>query len=214
MTTDIPTGAIPTGYMQDAKGRMVPDHLVRATDKLEDQLVKKMLGYAGDLSDQIARFRQHCEDDIAAFLALLADEYGMKPKPGAKGNMTFSSFDGLTKVQVQVADNLTFGPELQIAKGLIDECIDGWSVDARPEIRALVDHAFRVDKEGEVSRTAIFSLRRVAIEDERWQRAMQAIADSVRVQGSKSYIRFYRRKAVTDPWTHITIDLASAGIGR
>ena len=124
--------------------------------------------------------------------------------------MTFTSYDGTMKVQIAVADTLVFGPELQIAKGLIDECIAEWAEGSRAEIRALVEHAFRTDKEGQVSREAVFSLRKIDIEDERWKSAIQAINDSIRVQGSKTYLRFYRRARPTDRWENVTIDLASA----
>lgn len=197
------------GFMRDSKGRYVPEELVRPEDKLEDQLVAKVMNYADDLSAQISRFRGHCFDDIGAFLDLLSEKYGAK-RGGPKGNMTFTSYDGCLKITVQVADRLGFGPELQVAKGLIDECIAEWAADANAQIRALVNHAFQTDKEGQVSREAIFALRRVAIDDERWKSAMAAITDSIRVLGSKAYIRFYRRKNPSDRWQAVTIDLAQA----
>lgn len=201
--------AIPEGYMADAKGRLVPESLVKPADKLQDQLVRKMMGYADELSAQIARFKAHSFEDVGAFLALLAEQYDDK-RGGAKGNVTLTSFDGLLKVQVAVADQMTFGPELQVAKNLIDACIAEWAEGANVNIRALVEHAFRVDKEGQVSREAIFALRRVAIEDDRWKQAMAAIADSIRVEGTKSYVRFHRRAKPTDRWDAVTLDIAGA----
>lgn len=207
--TETATPAIPAGYFQDAKGRLVPEHLVKPEHKLEDQMVRKILGYADELSAQIARFKGHTFDDVGAFLALLAEKY-QASRGGSKGNMTFTSFDGTLKVQVQVADAITFGPELQIAKDLVDECIAEWAEGSRAEIRALVEHAFRTDKEGLVNREAIFALRRIDIADERWQRAMAAITDSIRVAGSKTYVRFYRRADAQGRWQAIPIDLAAA----
>ncbi|HYH17529.1 MAG TPA: DUF3164 family protein [Azospirillum sp.] len=217
MTTDTVTAApaqaaapaIPPGYMADAKGRLVPEHLVKPTDLLEDQLVRKLVEYADALSAQIARFKVHTFDDVGAHLALLAEQYN-EPRGGAKGNVTFTSYDGRLKVQVAVAEKLTFGPELQVAKNHIDACIAEWSADANDKVRLLVDHAFQTDKEGQVSREAIFALRRVQIDDPRWQAAMAAIADSIRVEGTKTYIRFYRRPSPEARWEAVTIDLASA----
>ncbi|MGQ9370561.1 DUF3164 family protein [Azospirillum sp. A39] len=209
--TDGPTHGvtIPPGYMKDGKGRLVPDALVKPEDKLEDQLVDKLMGYAETLSAQIGRFKGHTFDDVGAFLDLLKEKYGAS-RGGQKGNMTFTSYDGCKKVQVAVADTLTFGPGLQVAKGLIDECIAEWASDANANIRVLVEHAFRVDKEGQVSREAIFALRRINIEDARWQSAMAAIADSVRVEGSKTYVRFYRRPDPQARWEPVSLDVASA----
>ncbi len=212
MEPDITTQAapaIPAGYMADGKGRLVPESLVKPADKLQDQTVRKLMGYADELSATIARFKGHVFDDVGAFLALLAEQYG-ETRGGTKGNITLTSYDGLLKVQVAVADHMSFGPELQIAKGLIDACIAEWAEGANVNIRALVEHAFRVDKEGQVSREAIFALRRVQIEDERWRNAMAAIADSIRVEGTKTYVRFYRRPNAEARWQAVTIDLASA----
>jgi hypothetical protein len=200
--------AVPEGYLADAKGRLVKATMVRPQDLLEDQMVREVMVHADELSAQIARFRLHCFDDIAAFLDVLREKYGGS-RGGTKGNMTFSSFDGCFKIQVAIADRLTFGPELQVAKEKIDECIADWSADASDHIRVLVQHAFQTDKEGLVNREAIFALRRVEINDERWQQAMAAIGGSIRIEGSKSYLRFYRRPSPEAAWTAVTIDLAA-----
>ena len=197
-------------YMRDRKERLVFLDQVKPTDKIEDDLVRRVLGYADDLSARIARFKGHCFDDIGAFMALLAEKYDTTVGAGTKGNMTFTSYDGTCKVQVAVADRLTFGPELQVAKALIDQCLAEWMEGSRAELRALIERAFQTDKAGQVSREAIFSLRRVEIDDDRWRKAMEAIGDSIRIEGSKTYLRFYRRARPTDNWTNVTIDLASA----
>lgn len=197
------------GYMTDAKGRLVPEATVKPQVKLEDQLVRKMMSFAEDLSAQVGRFKGHCYDDVSTFMQLLAEQYGGS-KGGAKGNITFTTFDGLMKVQIQVADHLTFGPELQVAKELIDACILDWSEGVGDKIRVLVNHAFQVDREGKVSREAVLALRKVEIDDRRWRDAMQAITDSIRVLGSRQYIRFYRRTTPEAAWQAVTVDLASA----
>jgi len=204
-----PFAEVPPGYMKDSKGRLCPTANVSETDQLEDQLVKTIHGFAGELSEQIARFKAHTFDDVGAFLALLDEKYGVK-KGGTKGNMTFTSFDGCRRVKIAVQDHMHFGPELQIAKTLIDECIGDWAADSNANIRALVNHAFAVDKEGQVNREAIFSLRRISIDDERWNRAIDAINDSIRITGSKTYVTFHRRDTPGDRWEPITIDLAAA----
>jgi hypothetical protein len=196
-------------HMHDAKGGLVPAELVKPQHKLEDEVVRKIMGYAIALSDQVARFKEHTFEDIGGFEALLAQEYDAKVG-GEKGNKTLMSFDGLFKVTVQVADNIVFGPELQIAKALVDECLNEWSEGARDEIRAIVTRAFNTDKEGQINRSEIFMLLRLEIEDARWQRAMKAIRDAMRVVGSKTYVRCYRRETFDGPWQAVSIDLAKA----
>ena len=196
-------------YMRNAQGDLRPTELVKPQDKLQDQTVRGIIGYALALSDEVSRFKAHTFEDISAFEAILAGQYDATVG-GKKGNKTLMSYDGLFKVQVQVADLIDFGPELQIAKTLVDECLTEWAADARPEIRDIVTRAFNTDKAGQINRSEIFMLLRLEIEDERWQRAMQAIKDAIRVVGSKSYVRCYQRAALDAAWKAIQIDLAKA----
>lgn len=195
--------------MRDSAGRYVPLSAVRATDMLEDQTVRKIIGYAEDLSAQVARFRGHTFDDVGTFLEILAEKYGAQ-RGGKKGNIQLTSFDGTLKVTVQVQDQIAFGPELQIAKSLVDAFIVKEAAGATDNIRALVEHAFQVDKEGRINRAALFQLRRLSIEHPDWQAAMEALSDAIRVIGSKQYVRFYRRNGTQGRWEPISIDLAAA----
>ncbi|MBV6648098.1 MAG: DUF3164 family protein [Hoeflea sp.] len=197
-------------YMADAKGALVPLEMVKPADKLEDEVVRKIMGFAAALSAQIARFRGHTSTDLGEFDALLEQEYGVK-KGGKKGNRSYQTYDGLQRVTVSVADFVDFGPQLQVAKTLVDECLNEWAADSGPEIRAIVTRAFNTDKEGQINRSEIFMLLKLQIEDERWLKAMEAIRDAMRVTGSKQYIRFHIRERITDPWQAVTIDLAKAG---
>ncbi|MBB3462005.1 DUF3164 family protein [Rhizobium sp. BK377] len=194
-------------YMSDAKGSLVPVENVKPEHKLEDEVVRKIVGFAEELSAQIARFRGHTMTDLGDFDALLSQEYGSKIG-GAKGNRTYQTFDGLMQVKVQISDFVDFGPQLQTAKKLLDECLMEWSADSRPEIRAVITKAFNTEKEGQVNRSEIFMLLRLDIPDERWQDAMRAIREAMRVTGSKEYVRFYTRSSIEEKWRSITIDLA------
>lgn len=196
-------------HMRDGKGRLVPVSTIKPADKLEDETVRKIIGFARDLSARIGRFKQHTFDDLGALEGLLAQEYGAS-KGGAKGNKTFMSFDGLLKVQVQVQDHIDFGPQLQVAKELIDECLNEWAADANAELRTIVTRAFNTDKAGQINRAEIFMLLRLDIEDERWKRAMEAIRDAMRVVGSKTYVRCYSRPNLEMGWSAITLDMAKA----
>lgn len=213
-TTDAPieTGmTIVNGkqYMNDAKGNLVPVEAIKPAHKLEDETVRKVMGFARDLSAQVSRFKEHTFNDLGDFEAILSQEYGTT-KGGAKGNKTFMTIDGLKKVQVSVSDYLDFGPEIQQAKALIDECLLEWSSDSRAEMRALVTQIFNTDKAGKIDRAGIFMLLRHHSDDERWNRAMTAIREAMRPVGSKTYVRCYERDSFDAPWRAVTIDLAKA----
>ncbi|PWE52048.1 sulfate transporter [Metarhizobium album] len=196
-------------FMTNSKGGLDPIDAVKPQHKLQDQTVRKCIAFALDLSAQIGRFRGHTVADLGALDAILAEKYEVKIG-GPKGNRTYQTYDGLMRVQVQVSDLISFGPELQIAKSLIDECLIEWSADSRPEIQSVVTRAFNTDREGQVNKADIFMLLNLEIQDDRWKRAMEAIRDAIRITGSKEYVRFYHRKSVQDDWMAITIDMAKA----
>lgn len=196
-------------FMINSKGGIDPIGTVKDQYKLEDQTVRKCIAFAENLNAQLSRFRGHTAADLASFDTLLAEKYGAKIG-GKKGNRTYQTYDGLMRIQVQVSDQITFGPELQVAKSLIDQCLIEWSADSRPEIQSLVSSAFKTDKEGQVNRTDIYMLLKLEIGDDRWKMAMEAIRDAIRVTGSKEYVRFYKRADVKADWKPITIDLAKA----
>ena len=196
-------------YLRDAKGALVPIAAIKAADLLIDEAVRGILDRAGVLSAAIGAFKAATFAQVASLQELLAQHYDAKVG-GAKGNITLLSFDGCSKVHVQVADLIDFGPELQAAKVLIDACLNEWAATSGAELRALVNRVFSVDKQGQINRAELFMLMRVEIEDVRWRRAMDAIRDSIRVIGSRTYVRFYARDAGDAPWRAVSVDIATA----
>lgn len=196
-------------HLTDVKGRLVPVELIKPVDLLMDEVVKKVARYAVELSAQVSRYKQHTLDDVAGFKALLAQEHGTTIG-GGKGNITLTSFDGLTKVSVKIADLTMFGPELQNAKAKVTECIRTWSEGSRPELIALVENAFQVDQEGRVNRSDLLYLLRLNIEDPLWIEAMDLIRKAERPMGTKEYVQVHRRTHTGAKWELVAIDVAAA----
>lgn len=195
-------------YMRDARGALLPRETIKPQDLLIDEQVRRMFVFAHDLSAQIGRFKGHCFEDIHALQSLLEQEYSAK-QGGKKGNVQFVSFDGTKKITIQIADQIYFGAELQTAKTLIDECLLEWGAGSHEVLRAIVNRVFSVEKTGQINRAELFSLLRVECDDPRWQEAMRAIKDSIRVLGTKSYIRFYFRENADSQWRSISLDIAN-----
>ncbi len=197
----------PDGYRKDAQGRLIPEDQIKPIDKLRDELVLSLATKAKALQKQMRDFKQMAYSEIQEFVELSANEYGTK-LGGKKGNVTLLSFDGSNKIQHAVQESLAFDERLQVARSLIDECLQEWVKDARPELAVIVNDAFRVDTKGEIRTARVLSLRRYEIEDVRWQRAMDAIGDACQVVGSKIYIRFYERVGESEHYRPVTLDIA------
>ena len=196
-------------YWRDAKGNLTPAELVKEIDKARDALVHEWVERGRDLSKAISHFKEGIFGDVQAFIELSAEKYGAKVG-GNKGNVTLFSYDGKYKIQRAINESLQFDERIQAAKVLIDECLNEWSEGSRPELKALIERAFNVDKEGNLNTSRILGLRRVEIQDSRWQNAMQAISESEQVVSSKAYVRLYERVGETDQYVPIALDVAGA----
>lgn len=198
---------VPKGYMSDAQGRLVPKKSVKAVDQDRDALVRDLVKKSQGVSQALRAFKAEAMEAVKGFVQRSADEYGVS-LGGAKGNVSLTTYDGQFKVTIAVSDYLTFDERLQVAKELIDNCIRRWSKGSRTEIKVLVEDAFKVDKQGKVDTKRILGLRRLEIHDEEWQRAMEAISDSVKVAVSREYIRLYSRDE-NGMYQQMPLDLAS-----
>lgn len=199
---------VPKGYMMKADGTLVPKKLVSQIDMMRDDLVKDLVKRAKKVQQPMADFKKDVMQELVDFINESAKSYDAKIG-GKKGNVTLYSFDGRYKVVRSLAENIVFDERLQVAKSLVDECILEWAKGSKAEIKALVQDAFQTDKEGKISVSRILGLKRIDIKDEKWQRAMKAISDSMQVSGTKSYIRFYERVGNSEDYTPISLDIAA-----
>lgn len=199
---------VPAGYMRNAQGHLVPLELVKPIDQERDRLVRELVALAKDLNARLVAGKSKMFGDVAAFVELSAEQYGVK-RGGTKGNITLPTYDGAFKLQIATAENVTFDERLQAAKTLIDECINEWAKGSRPEIMVLVQQAFQTDKEGNLNVGRILGLRRLEIADARWQEAMKAISESVQVIGTKQYVRLYERVGDSDRYVPIALDMVA-----
>jgi hypothetical protein len=105
---------------------------------------------------------------------------------------------------------MVFDERINTAKAKVDQCIHNWSQGSRVEIKALIEHAFQVDKQGNISTARVFGLLRLDINDPSWLDAMKALRDSIQVVASKSYVRVYERESSDADYKPIALDISGA----
>lgn len=194
------------GYRQNAQGHLVPQELIRPVDKLRDDVVLDIVDAARVLRQAMADFKAASMKKIEDFIDLSSNEYGVE-YGGTKGNVTLPSFDGQFKILRAIGDHRVFDERIQAAKKLIDECVVEWSDGANVNLKALVDHAFRVNKQGRIDINQVLGLRQLAIDDPRWLEAMSAIADAIQVTGTSQYLRIYQRQP-NGKYEQISLDMS------
>lgn len=198
--------SIPDGYRVNAQGHLVPESQIKPLDKLRDEVVLGIVEAASRQRLALVAFKLGSMAKIGDFIDLSAAEYGVE-YGGAKGNVTLVSFDGRYKLVRAVGEHRIFDERIQAAKKLIDDCIREWSAGANEKIMAMVDHAFRVNKQGRIDINQVLGLRSLNIDDAKWNEAMDAVADAIQVTGTSQYLRLYARQ-VDGTYKQISLDLA------
>lgn len=198
---------LPNGYKKNAAGHLVPVDKIEPIDLLRDDLVIRLANRAANVQNIMKNFKESALEDIDTFMKLAAEQYDVQ-YGGRKGNLTLSSFCGNYKVTIDVQDSIHFDERLHVAKQLVDECIHRWVEGSNENIRALVEHAFQTDKQGNINTSRVLSLLRLKIDDVKWFEAMKALKDSIQVASSKSYLRLYERVGDERKYEQISLDIS------
>lgn len=197
---------VPAGYRINAQGHLVPESQIKPLDTLRDETVMTIVTAARQLRQAMAEFKVASMQQIGDFTDLSAAEYGVE-FGGTKGNVSLVSFDGRYKILRAIGEHRVFDERIQAAKKLIDDCISEWSAGADARIMAMVDHAFRVNKQGQIDINQVLGLRSLNIDDVKWNEAMDAAADAIKVTGTSQYLRIYERQG-DGSYKQISLDMA------
>ncbi|MFN1515287.1 DUF3164 family protein [Vibrio owensii] len=193
-------------FRTNAQGHLVPLSQIKDIDLLRDDVVMGIVESAKETQAAMAAFKTKAMAQVADFVDLSAEQFDVK-YGGAKGNVQLLSFDGKYKVIRSVGEHRIFDERIQAAKAKIDECITRWSEGSSDQIKALVELAFRVNKQGHIDVNQVLSLRQLNIDDPDWLEAMDAIAESIRVVGKTPYLRVYERQG-DGQYKQIALDIA------
>ena len=180
-------------FREDARGALVPETSIKPQDILKDDLVEESAAKIIALEEEMRKVKKEILDSIRAYIDLIGEKYGVK-LGGQKGNIQLVSFDGRTKILISINERISLNENVIAAKELIDQYLEDAIKGSSADIKQLVTSAFRV-KQGSLDARSILRLRQLNIEDERWRKAMDIIADSIVIQSSDSYLRLYRKNA-------------------
>ena len=197
----------PSQYRTDARGALVPVNSIKPSDLMRDDLIKEIIAKVTPLNAQLAELKRDVINDLRSFIDISANEYGVA-LGGKKGNVTLTSFDGAYRIQIAMQDTLHFDERLQAAKQLIDECLHEWTQNSGADLKTIVQAAFDVNKEGQINTSRVLGLRRLNIQNEKWLQAMNILSDSIQVQASNEYVRFYQRNK-DGKYELINLDIAT-----
>jgi len=180
-------------FRQDARGNLVHVKNIKPLDMARDDLVRSIIPEALALRQALRDFKARVSGDVAAFVDLAFEEYGVK-RGGNKGNVSLPTFDGRYKVERVIQERVEFDERIKAAQALVQDCLTEWTSGVSPQVKTIIDAAFQADGNGMLSRAKVLSLLRLTFEDDRWNRAMEAIKDSLRVVDSKTHFKILERQ--------------------
>lgn len=199
---------IPKGYREDQQGRLVPEKLISKLDKERDELVRLLAEEGMKLSAELAAYKARAVAATQQFIDRSAAEYAAK-LGGDKGNITMSTYDGRLRITLTTHDRMQFDERLQVAKALIDACVQRWTKNANANVRVLIRDAFKVDRRGRLDTGRLLALRKLEIADEQWKEAMRALSDAITVTRSRQYLRLQRRREGDGGYEPIHLSIAA-----
>lgn len=196
---------------RNKEGDFIHADMVGVDKQLEDEVVEKLIVGAMNLQEHIKAFKIRAFEECYGFVDLLRQKYNMERITSKSGTVTLKSFDGVSVVEIQVAKLISFDQKLSLAKEKIDEYLTEKTNGADAEIQTLITRVFAV-KNGKVDAKQILSLKSYPITHPLWKEAMSMIDDATEIAGTKSYIRFKRRKGGEIDGAMETIVLDIAGL--
>lgn len=199
------------GYWLTPKGRFIPAQNVSPYDQRKEAVLLPLCIWAEEIAAQLVAFKAWAFQAWCDFDGEAAAEYGVDILT-EKGNGTAYLYNGAYKVTMKSAGVLEFDNRLNAARELIKQCLDAWLGHSAPEATAIIASALEINANGLVNVRKVLGLRRLKIDDERWQAAMQAVNDAVQEVGRASYLQIYRRKQTGDrlEWENVPLSLAAA----
>ncbi len=213
---DLKAEPVAAGMMVDAKGRHCPLDIISDIDLARDRLVGNRSARALELSKLIEDFKAETFADIDAFVEVSNSEHGAKigvvsengKRQAWKGNISLINYNATQKICLKVADRIAFNEKLNNAMEKLQGLIKAHSSDIDEIIQVLVNEAFRVDQTGYIDSKKVLELRRYKIDNPVWRSAMDDIAESIQIVGSKSYLQFWQRETPEAEWQSIALDIA------
>jgi hypothetical protein len=192
-------------FLINSRGFQTPISEIKAQDLLKHDLVTELTEQAKAQSKAHEDFKKKVFSEVNDLISLVAHEYDVTIG-GAKGNVSLTSFDQKKRIQVGIADQISFGSEIDIAKQLITEVIEDELADTSSFIAQLMRDAFEADKQGQYNKNRILALRkyRDSNKSDKWGNAMKALDEAIICSNSKTYITFQERN-IQGAWVQIPL---------
>lgn len=194
--------------LTDAQGQQVPISYVKPYDRARDKAARRILARFLKANQYLAQVKA---DTLADIEALQTSTYPEAANlGGVKGNVQFSSFDGLIRVRSEAKTFIEFDDRIKAAQALIfDYLNDLKGSDKHQDIQTIINETFKPTSSGMLSRTKVIGLTRWNIKAQKWVMAMDLIRECQFAKSGKSYIYCESKDSRDAEFETISLDFAA-----
>lgn len=171
--------------------------------KEEHELVCELCTVAKELKNHVNTIKKAIVGKINSHLEETAGKYGKD----WKGNAHLFTLDETFKIMVKISEKVKFTKEMAIAKQLYDNWIKRISENSNQELIKLVNKTFAVDSKGNISKSRLMSLRKIASEDADKVKADKITDEAIRHLIETAYYTFYEKK--DEEWKKIEVNFSA-----
>ena len=193
--------------MVDPAGFAIPRNRVSKYDRLRDREVRRltkafaaerlrMEGLMGKVLESIERVKAERGTGVAE-----------------RGNIQFSSFDNLMRVEVVTRYKIELDDRALDAKRMMVDYVtkgldDVKDAQHRQAVLALITDTFTPTRGGCLRANMVVRLLNYKIMAKEWQSACAVLREAMETYRSKSYVNVSTRESHQDDWSTIRLDLA------
>ena len=183
---------LPEGLIKRPDGSFVMLSDLEPRHQLAHELVNTFFERAVQQSEHLTELKKTVLAELRGYRSMMLSDHGVSVG-GKEGNMALRSLCGTMMIKMTVSKTVTFGPELEAAKALIDEYLKqemdkGGSV----AIHQIITKVFKVNSKGRLDTSGILGLREHRFDDPLWTRAMDALEYAICRDRAATYVNFYR----------------------
>jgi hypothetical protein len=199
---------IPKGFVMDAKGNLLNKANLTPFQREEDNLCNALFVKAQTIQTAMAMFKHESMSMVEEVLERCLKEHGIKKFAKIKGNVQFTSIDGLIKIQRSIDDRIEVNAISEVARQLISQYKQTIEQNAGEDAKAWIDTTFE-GKDGNLSVSKVVDFMNKDIDHPLYRQAVDALRKSLFVNGSKAYLRFYFREDSDDQWQALPLQFSS-----
>lgn len=182
-------------FWMDETGTKTQYNRLYRHEKLMEKSANKLFNSAIKLHDSLKSFKEEVEAICLEVYEQYQTDKALDTIGKGKGNFTWYNFDRTIKVEVSISERITFDDlGINNCKAILNEFLDE-NLDSKIEVlKDMVNDAFNTSR-GNLDAKKVMNLLRYEgkIKNEKFQKAMDILKESIRRPSSKTYFRIWAK---------------------